>query len=119
MKIISRYLLKELIFPFCLALGIISFLLIMNKLLTLVDLILKYGVGLWTVTKLVAYILPATFAITIPMSLLVAVRLAFGRMAAGREFPALKAGGISLPSLFFPIFVLGLAMSFLMLLFNE
>jgi LPS export ABC transporter permease LptF len=119
MRILSRYFLRELVFPFFLALGIISFLLLMNKLLTLVDLILKYGVGLWTVVKLVAYIVPATFAITVPMSLLFAVLMAFGRMAADMEFTALKAGGISLPSLFFPLVVLGLGMSFSMLLFNE
>lgn len=75
MKILSKYFLKELIFPFFVSLGIITFLFITRELIILVDLVLKYGVGPWTVLKLVSYIIPVTFAITVPMSLLVAVLL--------------------------------------------
>lgn len=119
MRIIPKYLLKELVFPFFIALSVVTFVFLTNHLLTLVELILKYGVGLWTVLKLMTYILAATLAISIPISLLFAILLSFGRMSADMEFTALKAGGISLPSLFKPILALGLALSFVMLLFNE
>jgi LPS export ABC transporter permease LptF len=119
MRITTKYLLRELVFPFFLALGIISFLLVANKLLTLVDLMLKYKVNPFVVAKLVAYLLPATFAITIPMSLLVAILLAFGRLASDMELTALKAGGVGLPRLFRPVLVLGLIFSMGMLGFNE
>ena len=119
MKIISKYILKETIFPFFMSLGLVSFLLIMNKVLTLVDLVLKHGVGLGVVLRLVAYILPSTFAITIPMSLLIASMLALGRLSADMELVALKAGAVSLKSLMKPLLILGAVFSLGMLLFNE
>src|SRR5258708_6532908 len=103
MRILSKYVLKELIFPFCTAMTLISFLLVMSKALTLVDLVLKHGVSILTVGRLILYILPPTFAITIPMSLLVAVLVALGRMAADMELVAIKAGGLSLTKLFVPL----------------
>jgi lipopolysaccharide export system permease protein len=119
MKILSRYFLKETIFPFFVALSLISFMLIMNKVITLVDLVLAHGVGLGVVMRLVAYILPSTFAITIPMSLLVAAMLALGRLSADMELVAMKAGAVSLVRLFVPLVALGLAFSLGMLIFNE
>jgi lipopolysaccharide export system permease protein len=119
MKILSKYILKETAFPFFLSLGVISFMLIMNKVLTLVDLVLKHGVGLDVVLRLVAYLLPSTFAITIPMSLLMGAMLALGRLSADMELVAMKAGGVSLSSLLRPLLILGLVFSVGMMAFNE
>ncbi len=119
MRLLHRYILKELIGPFCMALSLITFLLLMNRLLTLVDLVLKHGVPFFTVMKLIVYVLPATFAITVPMSLLVAVLIALGRLASDLELVALRAGGLSLARLLAPLLVLGLVLSLGMLAFNE
>jgi lipopolysaccharide export system permease protein len=119
MRRLYAYVLKEMVLPFLLALGLISFLLLMKKILDLVDLVLKQGVPFYTVAELVAYILPATFAVTVPMSLLVAVLLALGRLAADLELVALRAGGISLARLYPPLLSVGLAFSLGMLAFNE
>ncbi|MGH7441898.1 MAG: LptF/LptG family permease [bacterium] len=114
-----RYLLSEMLLPFCLALGIISFLLLTKQLLNLVDLVLKNGVSPLVVLRLVAYIVPATFAITVPMSLLAAVLLALGRLAGDLELTAMQAGGVGLGRLYPPLLVLGLIFSVGMLAFNE
>lgn len=119
MRRMHRYLLAEMVLPFFMALGLISFLLLMNRLLALVDLVLKQGVPLYTVLELMAYVLPATFAITVPMSLLVAVLLALGRLASDLELVALRAGGVSLARLYPPLVAVGLVLSFGMLAFNE
>ena len=114
-----RYLLAEMVLPFGMALTLISFLLLTKQVLNLVDLVLKNGVSPLIVLRLVAYIVPATFAITVPMSLLVAVLLAFGRLAGDLELVALRAGGVSLSRLYPPILGLGLIFSVGMLAFNE
>ncbi len=116
---IHRYLLQEMVLPFFMALGVISFLLLTKQLLNLVDLVLKNGVSPLIVLRLVAYIVPATFAITVPMSLLVAVLLALGRLATDLELTALRAGGVGLGRLYTPLVALGLAASLGMLGFNE
>jgi lipopolysaccharide export system permease protein len=119
MRRLYRYLLAEMLMPFGMALGLISFLLLMNRILTLVDLVLKQGVPIYTVLELILYVLPATFAITVPMSLLVAVLLAMGRLAGDLELVALRAGGVSLARLYPPLIALGLLASLGMLAFNE
>jgi LPS export ABC transporter permease LptF len=119
MRRLHRYLLAEMVLPFGMALFLISFLLLTKQLLNLVDLVLKNGVPVTTVLTLVAYIIPATFAITVPMSLLVAVLLALGRLASDMELVALRAGGVSLSRLYTPVIWLGLASSLGMLVFNE
>jgi lipopolysaccharide export system permease protein len=119
MRLLHRYILKELVLPFFVALTLISFLLLMNRLLTLVDLVLEHGVSFFVVLKLITYVLPATFAITVPMSLLIAVLIALGRLAGDLELVALRASGLSLLRLLLPLAVMGLILSFSMLAFNE
>ena len=119
MRRLHRYVLEEMVLPFGMALTLISFLLLMNKLLTLVDLVLKHGVAISTVLELIVYVMPATFAITVPMSLLVAVLLALGRLASDLELVALRSGGVSLAKLYPPVLALGLVFSLGMLAFNE
>jgi lipopolysaccharide export system permease protein len=100
MKILQRYLARELVFPFAMGVMIFTFILVMDKIFTLSDLIIKYGVSVWTVVKLLVYILPSTFAITVPMGCLVAVIVAFARLKGDNELMAMKASGVSLlPSL--------------------
>ena len=119
MKILPRYFLKELLFPFGVSLGLICFLMIMNRLIILVDLVLQHGVGLDVVARLLFYILPATFAIAIPMSLLISILTALGRLSADSELTAMRAGGVGLQSLFWPTLLLSMVMSVGMLGFNE
>jgi lipopolysaccharide export system permease protein len=119
MRRVHRYVLQEMLLPFGMALGLITFLLLMKKILDLVDLVLKQGVPFYTVAELIAYVLPATFAITVPMSLLVAVLLALGRLSSDLELVALRAGGVSLARLYPPLLAAGLALSVGMLVFNE
>jgi lipopolysaccharide export system permease protein len=119
MKRIHTYVLGELVLPFFMSLGLVSFLLLMEKVLSLVDLVLKNGVPVSTVLELIVDIMPATFAITVPMSLLVAVLLALGRLASDLELVALRAGGISLARLYPPLLALGLVFSLGMVAFNE
>lgn len=96
MKTLHRYIALELIYPFCMGVFVFTFILIMDKIFALADLIVKYGVSLWTVAKLMLYILPSTFAITIPMGCLVAVIVAFSRLKGDNEITAMKASGVSL-----------------------
>lgn len=119
MKTLPRYIIREHLFPFLMGLTVFTFLLIMDKIFTLADLIVKYGVSIFTVAELLFYILPATFAITIPMACLVAVMVAFSRLKNDHEITALKASGVSLLPLLGVMALLGLAVSAGMIVFNN
>jgi lipopolysaccharide export system permease protein len=118
-KTLQRYILKELLFPFFMGVGIFTFILIMDKIFALADLIIKYGVPALTVFKLMAYILPATFAITIPMGCLVAVIVAFSRLKSDNELTAVKASGISLVPLAWVAVAFGAVLTVSMIGFND
>jgi lipopolysaccharide export system permease protein len=118
-KLLHRYIARELVFPFAMGAFVFTFILLMDKLFTLADLIVKYGVPLHLVGKLLLLILPATFAITIPMGCLVAAMVCFSRLKADNEITALKASGISPLPLLFLVLGLGLGLAASMIWFNN
>ncbi|MEW6515971.1 MAG: LptF/LptG family permease [candidate division FCPU426 bacterium] len=119
MKTLRWYVVRELVFPFFMGVTVFTFILIMDKIFTLSDLIVKYGVSVLTVGRLLLYILPATFAITIPMACLVAVLVAFSRLKSDNELTALRASGISPLPLLDSLLALALALTLGMIAFNN
>ena len=67
LKIIDRYILRELVTPFLIGLSVFTFLLLIDKIFDLVDLIINKGVPVHQVLLLLAYILPAFLVLTIPI----------------------------------------------------
>jgi len=102
-KKINRYIAKEISITFFLGLGIFTFILLMDKILNLTELIVSKGVGVIDVISLIIYILPSFMVIAIPMSFLLAVLLTFGRLSSDEEITAAKASGISLVQMMPPV----------------
>lgn len=119
MSILSRYVLKEHLFPFLGALSILTFIMILNHLLKVFDLLLGRGVPLWAVFRLLILMLPFTFALTVPMSVLVATLMTFGRLSADSETVAVRASGTSLVRLLKPILIAAFVLSLFMIYFNN
>lgn len=119
LKIIDKYLLREMAFPFALALmGFIIFIML-NLILQLGDFLLDKTIGLWTVLKILFYKLPDLLILAIPVATLFAIFLTLGRLSHDREIIALQAGGFSLKRIVIPILIVGLALSLLDLFLNE
>ena len=95
-RIISRYILKELLSPFFLGLLIFTFILLMNRVIKLMDLTVNKGVGIDEVGALLLYLLPSFLVLTLPMSVLLDIMIALGRFSADFEVIAMKTSGISL-----------------------
>lgn len=68
------------------------------------NLIIQYGVPFLDVMKYAAVRLPSFIAYTLPMSVLLAGLIAFGRLSVDQEITALKAGGVSFYRLLVPLF---------------
>lgn len=112
-KILDRYVWKELTLPFFLGLFVFTFLLLIDKVFDLTDLIINKGVPLHLVLLLLAYILPAFLVLTIPIGFLLGILVAFGRLSADMEVVALKASGVSPLRLLRPVLVFGLGTALL------
>ncbi len=109
MKILDRYIFREMLTAFTIGVVTFTFVLLMNKILRLVELIVNKGVPLTVVLRLFLYILPYSLVVTIPMATLLACLAAYGRMAADNEITALKVTGLSLYRLVVPAVAFALA----------
>ena len=109
MKIIDRYIGRELFITLSLGLAVFTFALLTQKILELMDLIITKRVPVEVVVLLFLYTLPALFVTTTPLSLLLAVIATYGRLAADHELTALKTAGCSLYRLARPAFGVGIA----------
>src|SRR3984893_1663731 len=102
-RIIDRYVAAEIIGPFVMGVGLLTFALVTRKLLKLTEMVVNHGVGLGQVMSLIGYIMPAFLELTFPMAVLLGVLLGFGRMSGDREMIAARACGVSLYRIAMPV----------------
>ena len=121
-KIIDRYIFQEIAFPFILILCILTFVLLMGKILQIMDLFINKGVGFFSIVKIIIFLMPSFMLFTIPIALLISVLIAVGRLSSDNEITALKTSGISLLQMYYPVavasmitFVLTLLISYFIL----
>ncbi|MCG2711451.1 MAG: LptF/LptG family permease [Candidatus Omnitrophica bacterium] len=119
MRILKKYVLSEWLTLFSLALVIISFILVVGNMVKLVELVIAKGVNPLVVLRLFAYLLPSLFVFSIPISILCASLLCFGRMAYDNEITAIRSSGISLYPILGIILLIGIMFSLLCLYFND
>ena len=119
MKIITRYVLKEHVGPFVFALSALTSLLLLQYIARRFGDLVGRGLSWQTITEFFLLSIPFTLAMTMPMSVLVAVLYAFSRMASENEITALKAGGVSTRSLMKPAVVAASFLTLFMLYFND
>lgn len=103
MRIVDRYILRELAVPFVLGLAIFTSVLLIARILKLVEMVVNRGVPFLQVLELFSYILPGFLEVTVPMALLLAILVAFGRLSSDSEVIAMRASGIGLYRLLLPV----------------
>ena len=95
LKILDRYMIKDLAPSFALAVGVLTFFLVIDRVYQLTDLVITKSVPFHFVLGLLLFMLPGVLTLTVPMALLVSVLLVGGRLAGDLEVVALKASGVS------------------------
>src|SRR5690554_1060423 len=89
--ILVKYILKEHIAPFLVALFVITFLFIVDFLVNILDSVLSKGLPLGTVLEIFALNLAWMLSLSIPMAVLVSCLMAFGRLSGDQEITVMKA----------------------------
>jgi lipopolysaccharide export system permease protein len=119
-KIIDRYIIKELFDPFLFGLGAFTVILSAGMImLDLVRAVAERGMPILTAGQVFIYRLPGTAVFIFPMATLLAALLAFAKFSSQSEIVAFKAGGVSLYRIIVPVLAFGLAISLVTLLFYE
>ena len=107
-KILDRYLIREILVPFFMVLFILTFVLLIGRILQIMDLMVNKGIGIVPMVKFLVYLMPSFLIRTIPISLLAAVLIGLGRLSGDSELIVMKSSGISLSRISRPIFALAL-----------
>jgi lipopolysaccharide export system permease protein len=108
MKIIDRYVIRQLLMPFGLGLLVFTFLIMLKPLQEYAEDLVTKNIPATMIGWLMVMLVPQALALTIPMSLLLGLLIGFGRLSADREFVAMQACGISLKRLLIPVGVVSL-----------
>jgi lipopolysaccharide export system permease protein len=95
-RTIDRYILSESLPTFGISLAVFIFVLMIHRMVKLFDLVISKGVGMGEVLKLLALAVPAVLPFILPISLLLAVVLALGRISSDGEVVAMRSCGLGL-----------------------
>ena len=94
-NIIDRYILRELIKIFLITVGALTSLLYLDKFLFIAENLVNRGVSIVEIFLIIIYISPSYFALTIPISVLVASVATFNQFSASNEWVAMKSCHLS------------------------
>ncbi|MDE3256724.1 MAG: LptF/LptG family permease [Gemmatimonadota bacterium] len=117
--VLSRYVLKEHVVPFVFGLSVIMFLLVVDLILQKMDLMLGKGIAPGVVLELFLLNTAWMIALAVPMAVLVATLMAFGRLSADGEISAMQALGIGVFRVILPVFFSGAALALGLVVFND
>ena len=94
MRILTRYILKEIGSHAIIGVALFTFIIFMRDMGRLLELIVRNSAPLPSVAEIFLFTLPATFTITIPMGVLVGILVGLSRMAADSEVTAIRSSGM-------------------------
>ena len=113
MRTIHTYIVKQVIKNLIMTVFVLTMLfLIGNALKDVMLLVSSHQVPISVVAKSIFYLLPFVMVYVLPIAFLTSTLLVFGRLSADQELTAMRASGISLVSIIYPVIILSLFFSF-------
>src|SRR5436189_6447677 len=103
MKLIDRFVSRELIMNVLFAIAVLSLVLVVGNIFRkLLPLLENHDVPMEYLITFIAYVLPFSLIFTIPWGMLTAILLVFGRLSADNELIALRSNGVSITRICVP-----------------
>ena len=118
MRILTRYILREVLSHAVLGGVLFTFVLFMRDLGRILELLVRGSASLHSVALVFLYTLPNTLLLTIPMTVLVGILLGLSRLSADSEVTAMRAAGFGVMQ-FVWVISIGATAALLLGLFNS
>lgn len=119
MKVLTRYLLRSHLGPLLFAFVALTGVVLINTLAKSLASLAGKGLSSRIFFEFFVLSLPANIALTLPMSVLVAVLYTFAQMASENEITALRASGIDLRRMVMPVIAAAALLAGFMVWFND
>ena len=119
MRLLNRYLLRQLVAPFCFALAALTGFMLISQVAKKFGALVGKGLPWSVITEVFVLSLPFIVAMTLPMAVLLAVLYSFSHLAADNEITAMRANGISVYQILAPVLIWGVCMAFFNLAFVD
>ena len=107
MNILTRYLIRAHMAPFFFSLTVLTALFFLNLVALRMGALMGKGLSWQVYAEFMLLSLPHTLALTIPMSVLVAVLYAFSELTEANEITAMSAGGVRPARILLPLLAAG------------
>lgn len=119
MKILTRYIIKEHLGPFFFSLSVIMFVFVTKFIVQYIGKIFGKGLSFSTIIEFIYLNLAWMFALAVPMAVLVASLMAFGRLSSDNEITILKSSGINLTQILRSALIASAVLTVLMIIYND
>ena len=96
MRILTRYILREITYHALIGAGVFTFVLFTQSLARILELVVRNSAPLPSVAELFFYTIPGALTYTIPMGVLIGILIGLSRLAADSEITAMRASGIGI-----------------------
>src|ERR1700680_5320049 len=94
MRILTRYILGEVVSHALIGAGIFTFVLFTRDLGRILELVVRNSAPLPSVAQIAFFTIPVALTYTIPMGVLVGILIGLSRLAADSEITAMRARGV-------------------------
>jgi lipopolysaccharide export system permease protein len=95
------------------------FLFLLQFVMKFIDQLVGKGLSAWVILELIMLNLSWMLVLAVPMSVLVAVLMAFGGLASRNEITAMRAGGISVTRMMAPVVLASVVLAGMLVWFNN
>ncbi len=119
MRLLTRYILKQLLVPFLFSLLIIVFVLFTQFLLRAIDRFLGKGLEIGVILEYLFLNLGWITALAVPMAVLIAALMSFGQFSEDNEITAMRSSGISFLTIVRPAMLFGVTVALILTYFNN
>lgn len=119
MKTLTKYTILESLGPFFAGIFFFTFVFVIQLLPELFKLIVQNDAPIWNSIEIFFYMLPFNVAITIPMSILMASIMGYGRLSSDNEIIVMRALGLTHLRIYKPIIILGIMTFVFSFFFNN